>query len=137
MILETYLSNIPKMRSQFPKAHFEIVTRAAVPPDHPGGHVLSPSWDVINSVKKGEITHEEAERRYTQEMRSPECQAAIEQLALRGLKEDVFLVCFEAPGDPCHRHWLKRLVTARQKELRLDNDDNAALCGAKPKRWMF
>ncbi len=58
-----------------------------------------PSWDLINGIKYGEITEEEFERAYREEVLS-RLNPVDEYEKLRGK----VLCCWEKKGDFCHRH---------------------------------
>jgi uncharacterized protein YeaO (DUF488 family) len=70
---------------------------------------LGPSVKLLKDWKKGNISWDEYEKRYFEEMLSQE--EKIKELANRANIKTVTLLCFEKEDDPCcHRHLLKRLI---------------------------
>ena len=93
------------MSDQLRKFHFDL-------------HIeeLGPSLELLKDYKgwsgKGNITWEEYEKRFVEEMKSPKSKEAIDVLAERSLAGETFtLLCYEKESNPhCHRHIVKRLI---------------------------
>jgi uncharacterized protein YeaO (DUF488 family) len=86
-----------------PEAVFIVVTRNA-------GHVLSPSWKLLTDYKDGMIDWNRYVLRFREEMASAECREEMKRIWDLSQKKDVFLVCYEKPGENCHRHILIELI---------------------------
>jgi len=70
---------------------------------------LGPSVKLLTDWKQGDISWQEYEKRYLEEMSSQE--EKIKELANRANIKTVTLLCFEKEDNPCcHRHLLKRLI---------------------------
>jgi len=70
---------------------------------------LGPSVKLLKGWKKGDISWQEYEKQYLEEMSSQE--EKIKELANRASIKTITLLCFEKEDDPCcHRHLLKRLI---------------------------
>jgi uncharacterized protein YeaO (DUF488 family) len=70
---------------------------------------LGPSVKLLKDWKKGDISWQEYEKRYLEEMSSQE--EKIKELANRANIKTVTLLCFEKEDNQCcHRHLLKMLI---------------------------
>lgn len=82
---------------------------------------LGPSLDLLSAYKGwlegGPITWAEYEKRFLEEMKSPESRREIEKLAKRSVEGEVItLLCYEKESNPhCHRHIVKRLICIEEK----------------------
>lgn len=75
-----------------------------------GNDELAPSVKLLEDWKKGQISWEEYERRFREEMERPESREKIEELRNRvGAGENIRLICFEK-NPPCHRFILRDLI---------------------------
>lgn len=100
MLKESYLANVTNLPKDSVKI---VVTRSA-------GHILSPSWALLNDYKNGRIDWEEYTKRFYREMDNPACAAIMREIKKIAEKRDVFLICFEAPGKNCHRYLLINMI---------------------------
>jgi len=83
------------------------------------GHArtLSPTWDMVNKVKKGKITADEYEKRYFD---------ILNRALTMGIFEEVFpdkeatyhLACYCIPGQFCHRHLLSKYLNTHFGAIR-------------------
>jgi uncharacterized protein YeaO (DUF488 family) len=111
MIYETYLAKKKEMQEKNPDAIFIEITRSKK-------HILSPSWNLLNSYKKNNDWDLYTER-FLEEMKRPECQEKLIELARMAKEKDIFLVCFEGPkyGKKCHRFIVQELIKEKMNEL--------------------
>lgn len=109
MLKESYLA---KMR-RLPKDIVKIVVTRAV------GHVLSPSNALLWDYKNGNITWEEYERRFYQEMDNEIAKKAMREIKLLAKDRDVFLICYEKQY-PCHRFLLIDMINKLDEEEKKD-----------------
>jgi len=105
MLKETYLARMKQTSKENPDAAFIVVTRSA-------GHVLSPSWNLLNDYKDGRIDWAQYIERFRCEMESDSCIAEMKRIWDLSQKRDVYLVCYEKPDENCHRHILIELMTS-------------------------
>jgi hypothetical protein len=78
---------------------------------------LRPSWQLVEGAKSGAIPHDEYEHRYRAEIL-----ALLEPATVRReLGDDAILLCWERPGEPCHRRmvarWLEDALGSEVPEL--------------------
>ncbi len=71
---------------------------------------LGCSRPLIKEWKSGKITWKEFRGRYFDEMKAPEKQALIRQLAERTKRENITLLCTDKDEQRCHRILLKELI---------------------------
>lgn len=103
--LDCYMSILPAVREHIPLAHFEIVTRQGA------NSPLSPSWDLLNAAKAGEITWDEYKTRLRAEIASRiEAKMLLSRLKTISRERLVFPVCFEKDPTKCHRSLVKELI---------------------------
>jgi len=75
---------------------------------------LTPSEELLRAWNAKEISWEEYERRYKEEMAGQA--EGIEKLAEKASRGTITLMCVEKEQDPhCHRHLLKRMIEAKLK----------------------
>jgi len=103
MLKETYLAKMKQIAKENPDAAFIVVTRRA-------GHLLSPSWKLLNDYKDGRIDWAQYTERFMREMDCDPCRAEMKRIWDLSQTKDVYLVCFEKDGDNCHRHILIELI---------------------------
>ncbi len=103
MLKETYLAKMKEMAAKNPEAVFIVVTRSV-------GHVLSPSWKLLNDYKAGRADWAQYTERFKQEMSCDPCRLEMKRIWDLSQKKDVFLVCYEIDGENCHRHILIELM---------------------------
>ena len=126
---ETYLARLKEMRTKYPEAHFEVVTRTA-------RSVLAPDADLLSDfmerkaklVKEGlsvveahnkaweDVNYERRFRNFI--LSSPEAMKRLEELREIEKAKDVYLVCYEKPPKKCHRFILLDIF---QEELEKEN----------------
>lgn len=99
MLKETYIAKMKEMAAKNPEAVFIVVTRSA-------GHVLSPSWKLLNDYKNKKIDWNGYTLRFKAEIATVECREEFKRIWDLAQKKDVFLVCYEKDGENCHRHIL-------------------------------
>ena len=103
MLKETYLARMKQTGKENPDAAFIVVTRSA-------GHLLSPSWKLLNDYKDGRIDWAQYTERFMREMDCDSCIAEMKKIWDLSQKKEVFLVCYEKDGENCHRHILIDLM---------------------------
>ena len=78
---------------------------------------LRPSWKLVEEAKSGAIPHDEYEQRYRAEILARLDPAVVR----RELGDDAILLCWERPGEPCHRRivarWLEEALGIDVPEL--------------------
>jgi uncharacterized protein YeaO (DUF488 family) len=100
MLKESYLANVKNL----PKNSIKIVvTRSA-------GHMLSPSWTLLNDYKSGKIDWDGYVKTFYREMDNPACMAIMREIKKMARTRDLYLICYEAPGKNCHRHLLIDII---------------------------
>jgi hypothetical protein len=102
MLKETYLAKMKKIAKEN-NAAFIVVTRRA-------GHVLSPSWKLLNDYKDGRIDWAQYTERFRHEMECDPCRKEMKRIWDLSQSKDVFLVCYEKQGEDCHRYLLKDMI---------------------------
>ena len=65
---------------------------------------LRPSWKLVQGSKSGAVAHDEYERLYRAEVLHRLDPATVR----RELGDDAILLCWERPGEPCHRRIVAR-----------------------------
>lgn len=100
---DCYLAVLKKFRTQFPNAHFEVITRTA-------NHILSPSWQLLQKYKEENLSFEEYTPLFLYEMERTPCQTKLHELKQLAQDKDVFLVCYEKDDTECHRRLVKELI---------------------------
>ena len=103
MLKETYLARMKQTAKENPGATFIVVTRSA-------GHLLSPSWKLLNDYKDGQINWAQYTERFRCEMNCDLCRKEMKRIWDLSQTKDVFLVCYEKDGENCHRHILIDLM---------------------------
>lgn len=100
MLKESYLANMKNL----PKDSIKIVvTRSA-------RHMLSPSKTLLFGYKSGKVDWTEYVKTFTREMDNPACVAVMREIKKLAETNDVFLICYEAPGKNCHRYLLMYMI---------------------------
>ena len=99
MLKESYLANMRNLPSDVEKI---VVTRAA-------GHILSPSWSLLNDYKHGMINWEQYVERFKKEMNNDLCIATMRKIKWMSKDRDIFLICYEK-SYPCHRFLLIDMI---------------------------
>lgn len=64
---------------------------------------VAPTWDLVDRYKKGIITPSEYKEEYVDYLSSVDLNSVVATLQKL---ERVVLLCYEKPGDFCHRHLL-------------------------------
>ncbi len=102
MLNETFLSNIPNVKKANPGAELIVVMRGR-------GHILSPSWPLLNGYLAKKVSWDEYIVRFVKEMESPECISEMRRIGELAKIKDVYLVCQERIGN-CHRFLLMDMI---------------------------
>jgi uncharacterized protein YeaO (DUF488 family) len=111
MLKETYFAILPKIKVENHYALFIAVSRSV-----PRGYdltryiELAPSQQLLNAYKNGEIQWSEYTRLFKIEMDNSICKRTMRQIKDYSVDHDVFLICWEGPGKPCHRHLLIEMI---------------------------
>lgn len=73
-------------------------------------HYLAPSWDLLHSYKRKELTTEEYAIAYLDQLTSHGATlvSALKEILAKFTPTDVILGCYCGSGEFCHRHLLKR-----------------------------
>ena len=73
---------------------------------------LSPSIELVREYKNDKITWKKFLSNYKSEMsKNPQSLELIKQLRKQSKIDDITLLCFEADGEPCHRHLLREIIS--------------------------
>jgi len=74
------------------------------PPSYYKGKIylpLAPTWELVHQSKKGLITHKQYTEQYLQLLK----QRNVDPFkVLEDIGENAILLCYEPPGQHCHRH---------------------------------
>lgn len=80
---------------------------------------LAPTWKLVSAYKTGEINAEEYKKRYLDMLRRKN--DGDPRNVLMYLRDGDVLLCYEKPGEFCHRHvaaeWLKTVEGVEVEEL--------------------
>ena len=72
---------------------------------------LSPSMELVHKYKKGEISWKKFLSIYKSQIsKNTQSLELIKQLQKQSKIENITLLCFEADGEPCHRHLLREVI---------------------------
>lgn len=83
-----------------------------------GNNELSPSEELLNKWKNGEINWREYKEIFLKEMENPESRSRLQKIAEKVAEgKDVRLICYEGEDKHCHRHILKSLVEEKLETL--------------------
>jgi len=106
-----YTGYFAKLKA-YEKAGLQPVSIAGKAPDFykgPQYKSLAPRWDMFNDWKKGRIDNMEYTSIFLKHLETLDKEAI--RRALNSFGENVILLCYEKPGDFCHRHivadWLE------------------------------
>ncbi len=105
MLKETYKAKKEEVRAKNPGAEFIEVTRSR-------GHLLSPSWELLKRYKQNH-DWDMYKREFIEQMDNDECWAEMKRIWDLSQKKDMYLVCYEPPGQNCHRHLLINMMRIR------------------------
>lgn len=75
-----------------------------------GNDELAPSSELKDDWHDNLIDWEEYTERFLAKMENPQSQKRINELAELSHQKDYRLICYETPGDHCHRHLVVGLV---------------------------
>lgn len=80
---------------------------------------LAPSKELLGDYKLSGLSPDDYTSRYFDELQRPEAIAGIEKLKKKALSDsrDLILLCYEKPGEFCHRHVLARFLNARYPDV--------------------
>jgi len=109
MLKESYLANMKNLPENAVKI---VVTRTA-------GHVLSPSWGLLNDYRHGKINWEKYVERFEQEMNNDVCIAAMRKIKWEAKSKDTYLICYEK-SYPCHRFLLIDMINKLDENNKKD-----------------
>ncbi|MDR1333887.1 MAG: DUF488 domain-containing protein [Holosporaceae bacterium] len=114
MIYTSYFAFIPKLPLDILKISVSLFTPQWVEID---GLMpcLNPTEQLLKEAKTGEVSLEEAFKRYREEVLGKLSPIEVYNDLIRRMnkagKKDLALLCYEKPGDPCHRRivaeWLE------------------------------
>lgn len=83
--------------------------------------LLAPSDQILKACKLNQITDEEYTKRFNEEILKPLSAEKVHKDLVSKFGEDVALLCFEKPGDFCHRRlvadWFKAELDLEVSEL--------------------
>lgn len=102
MLKETFLSNILNVKKANPNAGIIVVMRGR-------GHILSPSWPLLNGYLAKKVSWDEYVERFVKEMENPRCINEMQRNGELARTKDVYLVCQERIGH-CHRFLLVDMI---------------------------
>ncbi|MGB8217373.1 MAG: DUF488 family protein [Candidatus Methanoperedens sp.] len=102
MLKDTYLSNVSNVNKSNPGAELIVVMRGR-------GHILSPSWPLLNGYLAKKVSWDEYIVRFVKEMEEPKCVSEMRRIGELAKKKDVYLVCQERIGN-CHRFLLVDMI---------------------------
>lgn len=80
-----------------------VVTRRA-------GHILSPSWELLNDYKSEKINWKQYVERFKHEMDNDRCIVEMMKIKLMANDRQVYLICYEKSSHHCHRSILKQMI---------------------------
>ncbi len=100
MLKESYLANMKNL----PKGAIKIVTTRSA------GHMLSPSWALLNDYKNGKVDWAGYVKIFYREMDNSACVTVMREIKKLAETRDVYLICYEAPGKNCHRYILMEMI---------------------------
>lgn len=101
-LLETYLGNVENVKKMNPGAELIVVMRGR-------GHILSPSWPLLNDYLAKRIDWDGYIERFLKEMQDPKCIEEMKRIGELAKRKDVYLVCQERVGH-CHRFLLVDII---------------------------
>jgi uncharacterized protein YeaO (DUF488 family) len=119
VLKETNFQNLPKIKVKNPNAYFIAVSRKISDKVTVHEHcmALAPSYKLFGDYFTHKITEDEYTKRFHEEMKSEKAQHAMKRIKVMAETRDVFLVCWEANNEFCHRHILMRIMTG-EKEVK-------------------
>ena len=72
---------------------------------------LSPSMELVHEYKNGKISWKKFLSLYKSQIsENSQSRELIKQLQKQSKIDDITLLCFEADGEPCHRHLLREII---------------------------
>jgi uncharacterized protein YeaO (DUF488 family) len=77
--------------------------------------ILAPSRELLRAFKDGVIDWPAYEPRYIAEMRAPEKQATLDDVAAMAERGAITIMCICADESQCHRRLLRSIIEARIK----------------------
>ena len=99
MLKETYRANLKNILKD---SIIVEVTRVR-------GHILSPSWKLLNDYEGKKITWDEFVVRFKNEMNNNSCKSEMKKIKEASKSRDIYLTCYEKKY-PCHRFILMELI---------------------------
>lgn len=108
MLKESYLAK----KRYLPDDAIKIVVTRSVE------HILSPSKGLLLDYKKGKINWKQYVERFIQEMNNDACRDEMRKIKSMAKEKDVFLICYEYPGQNCHRHLLIDMINRLDEEVK-------------------
>jgi uncharacterized protein YeaO (DUF488 family) len=71
---------------------------------------LIPPWALVDGYKKGTVTEKQFETAYTEQLNASGINS--QYLSKLLVTEDILLLCWEKPGQFCHRHILREWLNS-------------------------
>lgn len=107
-----YTGYLAKIRTYSSQEEHVLVMR------NRGNNELAPSEELLRKWKNGEINWDKYRETFQKEMKNPESQSRLKQIAEKVARgKDIRLICFEGEDKPCHRHILASLVDGKLADL--------------------
>lgn len=80
---------------------------------------LAPSKELLGDYKLSGLSTDDYTKRYFEELQRPEAVASMEKLKMKALTDsrDLILLCYEKPGEFCHRHLLSRYLNEHYPDV--------------------
>lgn len=107
MIYTSYYAKMRNHYSEFTLVSISTSTPSWFPVGLPKIQELVPGWDLVNGIKSGSIDWSEYTKRYIAKLETLGRDKVLHLIKqYEALGKDVVLLCYEKPGDNCHRHIL-------------------------------
>jgi uncharacterized protein YeaO (DUF488 family) len=72
---------------------------------------LSPSMELVHKYKNDDISWKKFLSLYKSQIsKNPQSLELVKQLRKQSKEDEITLLCFEADGEPCHRHLLREII---------------------------
>lgn len=86
---------------------------------------LAPTWEIFSAYRSGEIDEEGYTREFYEQVLKPLNPHDMYSYLTKTYGEDVILLCYEKPGDFCHRrivaNWFEESLGIEVPEFTFDN----------------
>lgn len=102
-----YTSNYARQHTN-PKA---VGISCTVPVWYKGAHIktLGPTWEMVKASKDGRLSHEDYTTQYIELLE----RRIIDASLFEQMEDGTMLLCYESPGDFCHRRILAEWVKSK------------------------